>query len=92
MFVIYVRRDRALRIPYKVFALFRDILIISNYALNQGIQSLYQAYGASFFFSFFSFFFKIKYSRTFIRLKCLVGYLRYSRPLIINNAQLAIER
>lgn len=52
MFVIYVRRDRALRIPYRVFALFRDILIISNYALNQGIQSLFQAYGASFFFFF----------------------------------------
>lgn len=91
MFVIYVRRDRALPIPYRVFALFRDILIISDYALNQGIQSLFQAYGAS-FFSFFFFFSKIKYSRTFIRLKCLVGYLRYSRPLIINNAQLAIER
>lgn len=54
MFVIYVRRDRTLRIPYRVFALFRDILIISDYALNQGIQSLFQAYGASFFFlSFF---------------------------------------
>lgn len=55
MFVIYVRRDRALRIPYRVFALFRDILIISNYALNQGIQSLFRAYGASFFFLFFFF-------------------------------------
>lgn len=52
MFVIYVRRDRALRIPYRVFALFRDILIIANYALNQGIQSLFRAYGASFFFLF----------------------------------------
>lgn len=52
MFVIYVRRDRALRIPYRVFESFRDILIISNYALNEGIQSLFRAYGVSFFFFF----------------------------------------